>query len=303
MSHGRPSCGVHSKSDSRRSQLPENPNKEQMMKDNLLHIYNTAIEAGVTNVSNLAFRGKIICRKLGMMKPMPYVPGYFLVLPNVKARSNPTNKQVMWAMSSLSPMVLGPVNHQQPNLPPSENIENFHQFNKVFQSEYNSISKELLPTWYQSRLKGYKDRVPHRHKLGNSKVEHMKKAGISSGGNANACLFSVYVDPYGKERRFSYTESRVFYCTFYERLASQTEAFKKLLGAIYENKQNIVIAGYDARIVNEDDTIDADVVDQWYNDPSMPFGHEMVLFTMLMFWNEPENFPWRKASSSLDFQI
>lgn len=205
-------------------------------------------------------------------------------------------------MKGLSPMVLGPVFHSQPNIEPAENLENFHQFNKVFVSEIDETSGAPKPIWYQRRKSGYADKVPHRHKLGATKAQHLKVAGTGSGQSANACVYSIYVAPDGQERRFNYIESRVFYCSYYERLARQTEEFRKLVDAVYVHKQSIIIAGYDARNA-EDDEINQDKIAQWYEDPSWPFGHEMVLHAMLYHLNTPDELPWRKAAEKLGFNL
>jgi hypothetical protein len=295
LSHGQAVCGVHSKGDSKRKELPENPKKEEMEQERL----ETLTLSAMTTSNPEAIRGKIGLRKLGMMKPIPMVDGYFTVLPNNKAKSR---GELVWAMNELSPMRLGPVLHGQPGLQPAQNVENFHQFNKVFATEVDSATGGPSQVWYQRRVAGYKDPIPRRHKLGHTKAEHMKKAGIGAGGNANACVFSIFVSPDGKEHRFEYVPSRVFYCTFYERLARLTASIQKLVQTLYENKQNIIIAGYDSRNMN-DEEITEEMIDAWYNDPSAPFGHELVLHAILFHWNTPEKLPWRKAAAQLGFEL
>ena len=296
LSGGVGSCGVHSKSDGARKELPENPDKE---KNEDLKLKAMSEEARLGFESSVGNRGRISLRRLGMMKPIPVEKGYFTVLPNRKAKSK---GEVVWAMNELSPMNLGPVVHGQPGLEPSENLENFHQFNKVFESEYDAATDKLKAVWYTRRISGYSDRVAHRHKLGATKAAHMKNAGIAPGGNANKCLFSVFLTPEGDERRFEYVPSRVFYCTFYERLARKTSALAKLADTLYVHKQAIIIAGYDARNAADED-IDAATIHRWYLDPSWPFGHEMVLHAILFHWNSPELLPWRIEAAKLDFDL
>jgi hypothetical protein len=296
FSHGAAVCGVHSKGDNGRQPLPENPRKGEIEEEKLKAMKEAAL---VAPIGQDRIRGCIALRKLGMMKPTPLVSGYFTVLPNRRAKSK---GDVVWAMPALSPMVLGPVEHGQPGLDPAENLENFHQFNKVFAAELDEEKGKPKAVWYERRERGYADTEPHRHKLGATKADHIKKAGIAPGASANACKFSIFVAPDGKELHFGYVESRVFYCTFYERLARKTSALNKLVDTLYVHKQSIIIAGYDARNA-EDAEITADVINRWYSDPSWPFGHEMVLHAILFHWNCPEELPWRKAAAQLSFKL
>ena len=41
-------------------------------------------------------------------------------------------------------------------------------------------------------------------------------------------MFSVHLDATGKERHYTYVQSRLFYCAWYEKLAPQQQAFAKL---------------------------------------------------------------------------
>lgn len=289
-------CGVHSKGNEYRQQLPENPRKRMIEKENLEAMKEAALAAPI---GLDRFRGSMALRKLGMMKPTPLVPGYFTVLPNRRAKSK---GDVIWAMSALSPMLLGPVVHGQPGLDDADNLENFWQFNKVFASEWDSTNQKPKPIWYERRASGYADIEPHRYKLGKTKAEHMKNAGIEIGASANACKFCIFVAPNGEELHFDYIASRVLYCTFYERLARKTSALNKLVDALYVHKQNIVIAGYDARHA-QDEQITAEAIHRWYHDPSAPFGHEMVLCAILFHWYFPEELPWRKAAPQLSFKL
>lgn len=52
-----------------------------------------------------------------------------------------------------------------------------------------------------------------------------------------------------------------------------------------------MFCGYDAHEIPEA-TVDA--IEKAYLDPSVPFGHERVLFAMLALRDTPEEYPWRK---------
>jgi hypothetical protein len=68
-------------------------------------------------------------------------------------------------------------------------------------------------------------------------------------------------------------------------LASKQSDFKKLQDLI-KNGTNIQICGYDGRSIGHRS------IEEEYLDPSKPFGHELVLATMLT--EKPENYPWKK---------
>ena len=87
----------------------------------------------------------------------------------------------------------------------------------------------------------------------------------------------------GTERRFTYVETRYFYCRQYELLAPATEAFQKLQSLI-KTGHNLLIVGYDGYDVTRS---------LWdhYLDTSRPFGHELALYTLLTV-SDPVMYPW-----------
>lgn len=291
-SKGQAVCGAHSRSDGSRSALPKNPNKDKIEEERIMSLIEAAEESAKAH-SNM--RGRVGLRRIGMMKPTPMVAGYYTVLPNARAKSK---GGLVLAYPELSPKNLGPVVHGQPELPECANLENFHQFNKVFKSEVNEATGERIEAWFERRRKGYKDTEAHRHKLAASKSEHLRKAG--KGAKGNSCLYSVFVKPDGQEMKCDYIQSRVFYCSFYDRLARETQAIQKLVDNIYVHNRSILIAGYDAK--NEDD-VTPEQIAEWYFDPSHPFGHELALVAILLHWHDPEELPWRKEAKKLDFEF
>ena len=246
-------CGVHCK-DASRKELPKNPNKEMDRQ--------RVIETHIHEVFKLSAShgglGKVTCRKMRMMKEVELMSGYLNVFPNFKHQ----NRKDGYGCKELSPMSLGPVHHMQPGLPPSLNIENYHQGNKYFQ-------QETIEQFLAKRQEMYLDPIPHRHK-------YDKKIGYTP-------LFCVHVDPTGMARGYSYRESRYFYCHFYEKLAKQTQAYVKLIDYIRKGV-NLCIVGYDAY----EPTLD---VYKHYMDTSKPFGHELVLYCLLTIY-DPAQYPW-----------
>lgn len=284
--HGEYYCGAHS-AGYKRTRLHSDPvqkAQQQAEHDRLLECAALALQHGT------AQPGQVFIARMRMMKSKPVREGCFTVLPNYRAGSG---TQLFWAMPALSPMMLGPVEHGQPGLPPALNLENFHQFNKVFRSEVDE-NGDPLPVFYERRLRGYTDPVPHRHKLGASKAEHMRAAGMEKGGNANVCVYSIFVNPATQqEERYDYALARVFYCTFYERLARETPEYK-LLAQQRRGGANLLIAGYDG--FDCDSAITAEDVRAWYADLNYPFGHEKVLVAMLLGVR-----PWSELRLPFDF--
>jgi hypothetical protein len=116
-------------------------------------------------------------------------------------------------------------------------------------------------------------------------------------GNAfhkNAPVYSVHVDSDGVERHFTYVESRYFYCLQMEKLATQTPAFTRLQKYKAEGYK-IQIVGYDAYTP---DGIDPDTLYRHYRDPERPFGHEMVILTLLVIdSHHRDQYPWNRYYS------
>jgi hypothetical protein len=117
----------------------------------------------------------------------------------------------------------------------------------------------------------YNDPIPYRHK-----PNIIKKI--------NVPLYSIWITKDGKKNKISYFESRQFYCNYYERATLLNPDFiglKTLINSGY----NLQIVGYDAYPISKS-------IEEHYLDISKPFGHELVLYTMLTC--EPEDYVWRK---------
>jgi hypothetical protein len=259
-------CGVHSQSKTREI-LPKMTMKQQeISKNNEYFNEKKEIDEAAKLNREKGKRGKVILSKMKMMKSVENNPGYLKVFPNFKHQ----NRKDGFGCSSLSPMSLGPVNHGQPNLPPAQNIENFHQGSKCFSNEIDPFGNPTK-VYLKSRLAFYNDTIPHRHKY--------KKDGKTF------TRFFVWIDKDNKEHHLPVIPSRQFYCNFYQRLASMKEDFLTLKKKIKEG-YNIQICGYDAKPIKPDE------IEKAYLDSSSPFGHELVLFTMLT--KEENEFPWLK---------
>ncbi|EGG24952.1 hypothetical protein DFA_03197 [Cavenderia fasciculata] len=134
----------------------------------------------------------------------------------------------------------------------------------------------------KSRDKMFTDADPHRHKYKDDKGKPLKPK------------FFVYYDKDGKEHRLGIVQCRQFYCNYYERLVKQQDQFKQLV-QLHRTGTNLQIIGYDARHVPSDQAS----IDKEYLNAFKPFGHELVLFAMLIIQDE-SNYPWR-TNKTFDF--
>jgi hypothetical protein len=282
---GKLLCGQHTLSiKTLRKKLPNNPQRKALQ-EKKLHDRQQMVETTAQKNRECGQKGSIICSKMKMMKPIDHVDGYLKVFPNFKHQ----NRCDGFGCSSLSPKSMGPIDHGQVDLPVSKNMENFHQGNKVFESEVGADG-EPKKEFFDTQIEMYNDPVPHRHK--------------KTSGNKNAPVYSVWVDKSGQKNHITYLESRQFYCNFYERIAQDLNDYKKLCNDVY-NGVNIQLVGYDAYDVDPG-TVPNQIIlymDQCYNDISRPFGHELVLYTMLFFHKMnigAQYYPWR-VHKTFDF--
>jgi hypothetical protein len=257
-------CGVHSaKHKDIRDLLPTDPHAQEHKRDTLVE-HMASVERQATHNKQLGIKGTVICYHMAMMKPVTMKEGYLNIFPNFKHQLRSDGL----GMASLSPKAMGPIVHCQPNLPPAKNLENLHQSNKTFPSEVNAQGQPT-EAFYATRLAMYLDPIPHRHK--------------ETSGKKNVPLYSVWVMPDGQEVHLSYLESRQIYCHYYEQCAVQLPDFQKLWQLIADG-YNLQICGYDAYQPTES-------LEQHYLDASRPFGHELVLYTLLTA--DSQTYPWR----------
>lgn len=267
-------CGVHSKKYKNRITLPKNPDKGRLKEESIARDREKVEEVVEENRKN-GRMGHVIVTKLRMMKEVETVDGYFKIFPNFKHG----NRKDGYGCPELSPKYLGPVDHIMPNLPPAKNLENFHQFAKIFPFEVD-VNNNILPEYMSVRINGYNDPTPHRHKYSKKKITKN-----SNERNPNIPLYSVYYDSSGKEHRFTYRECRYFYCKVYERLTRGSPILQYLKDLI-RSGYNLQIVGYDGYDIDPNKSL----LDYYY-DTSSPFGHELVLYTLLVE-EDYRNFPW-----------
>lgn len=261
-------CGVHSKKDNR-TVLPKNPNKDKIEKENYERHLKTIKQVAKQNRKEKKL-GTLGVTKLQMMKKPKLVDGVINVFANFKHQ----NRKDGYGCAKLSPKSLGPIKHNMPNLPEAKNMENYHQFAKFWKFELDE-NGDVLDEYLQKRIDAYNNPEPFRHKY-QKKFLLEKKASLKP-------EFSVYYDMEGKAHKYNYLQCRYFYCKFYEELAKEEEDFKFLKDKIKKG-YNLNIVGYDGYEPLEDYM-------EMYLDTTKPFGHEMVLYTMLSE-EDRTKYPW-----------
>nr|QBK84862.1 MAG: uncharacterized protein LCDPAC02_00610 [Pithovirus LCDPAC02] len=315
---GRYRCGMHSRNITKTELLKDPKAKEKRS----IEIYNMLKEAESIQKQNFdqKKKGKLIVRKMYIMKKIDYVKGYYPVFPNIKHQ----NRKDGFGMSSLSPMVLGPVlsyfPYNEVKIIKIPNIENYYQGAKQYICDINYSNMDnihLNDHGYNKLLKMYEDIEPHRHKYTKKELDIICKDIDIKKPKIYKPVFSVYYNKYGIGTAYTYIESRYFYCYWYKKLATKTDEYLDLIQKL-ENGYNLCIYGYDGRPVrysyekfSDENFVDGrpviykgndflDIENQdllkkimydIYLDISKPFGHELVLYSLLTIEHE-NDYPW-----------
>lgn len=249
--------------------------KEEARKVDLKAHKETIKQARQAN-KDAGLRGKVRCGKLvhrfdtsGADKNWPTVDGYM----NINVCSNAPG-----IYKNLSPMILGPIYYntadegdQTPVVLKAKKLENLWQFAKVWNGERNEISKKPIKAYFDRRKEGWEQ------EKGQRRVMRGKP------------LYS-----YWKGMDLSYSDSRdQIYCPLYEALARKTDAYKQIENLLNDG-YNINIIGYDGYDY-ERETMS---LTECFADLSRPFGHELVLCSMLS-----GEIPWRTRFSEDHFHL
>lgn len=267
-------CGVHNK-DEGREKLPINPNAK-VNREKKLEKHRKGVESAAKENRDNGLCGMIINTRMRMMKDVPLYKGYLNVFPNYRHG----NRKDGIGMPTLSPFNLGPVEHDEPDFPPAQCIENYHQFSKVFSHEVDKKGN-VRDEFFKLRRKMFKCPDGERHKV-----------------KGEVPLFAVYTDSEGREDRYSYIGSKQFYCRAYESLAKKEKEYKRLRKLI-DDGYNINLCGYDANDDVDSEMEDlASIISDKYHDEEAIFGHELVLFTLLTL--DPDKYPWPKERTNGD---
>lgn len=267
-------CGIHS--DEKKRKILDKDKDKKKAKLALIEKHEKHLKKQAKKRQVKGIKGQVKCSGMRMMKEVPLIKDYRNIFPNNKHGNRCDGK----GMPSLSPMRLGPVIHNELDLPIALNIENYHQFSKVWPNEVDDKGNPTQ-TFRERQIEGFQDPIPHRHKFSTEVMTQLRKS--VNGENRNQPLYSVHKTIDGEERRFTYVESRYFYCHFYEILAKETSDFAKLKSYL-DKGINLLIVGFDGyEVINDLYT--------HYCDEKKPFGHELVLYSLLTI-DDPDNYPW-----------
>jgi hypothetical protein len=288
-------CGTHSRNETLRTPLPKKPQNARARIEKTLALDVFIARVVATCVLHPVDAARVECvRLVGFGRQVPFDPAcrWLTVFPNNKHAARTDGL----GMPELSPMRLGPVHHGEPGVPAAWNIENFHQFSKMWPSEADpSRDWAPLPAWFAHRDAGFVDRVPHRHKFdaAQMKQEHrLALAGSEMETAPNAPLYALHVANDGTLLRVAYVASRAFYCSWYEHLARTTPQFQRLCDLYAHMGVSLRITGYDGHALPG--TTDDDLYAAYCN-PALPFGHERVLAALILCHGHPgRELPWRR---------
>ena len=272
-------CGVHSKSKPRQKLLV-NPNKKAIKEESIAQHHQSCLLTKQQNAEH-NLPGQVICGKMSMMKEVQHIAGFLSVFPN----KNHGNRTDGLGIPALSPMNLGPVVHGQSGLPPAVNLENFWQASKLYPQQVlcketdHSLCSESCFRKYQLEM------------FRNGRAERHNKFAKDAGGKKVVPLGWVWTKANGETSLFSYVQSRQFYCTFYERLTRASPEYDKLVELVRDGT-SVQILGYDGRKIETGQNKDGmkRLLEAYYLDGSAPFGHELVLVSMLVL--EKDEMPW-----------
>jgi hypothetical protein len=220
-------------------------------------------------------RGTVCCAKLPWGARRTKRPtGFISVFPNYWHG----NRQDGVGCPSLSPMSLGPIDHQQPGLLPSVNLENFYQGNKVYTWEVDD-QQNPTATFWQIQAQMYADTQPHRHKIGTKRGDKP--------------LYSAWKDASDQLHKLNYVASRELYCHYYQQLVKDKIDYR-ILATLVDCGYNLCIWGYDAQCMTVPaGQTNTQSVERCYLDTNKPFGHETVIYALLTL-SDPAVYPWRK---------
>lgn len=222
--------------------------------------------------------GQVISTKIRGFNAIQHIDCFLTILPNY--RHGKSTQGI--GLATLSPMSLGPVRSLCPSMQPDAcSVENAYQFSKVWKHELDADGN-LTPEAWELRRQGFQDPVPHRHKF---TAEQLRKlTGAKTKDRKPPPEFSVYLgaDPTVLVR-LSYVQSRFMYCYWMEQLLVEQSEWRQL--------QDLVQAGYNVNIAGYDGQPIERPLMELYEDPALPFGHELVIATMLTLPNR-RDYPW-----------
>lgn len=149
-----------------------------------------------------------------------------------------------------------------------QNIENMWQQSKVYPEEVDSVTGQPTEAFFRRRNEVWASPKALRHvMLGKTSMRGKRFA---------------YV--YWDGQHYDYVKGRQeIYVKHYVRQVTRLKAWADLK-KLHDQGKNILILGYDGRAFQD--------LDQEWNRPNLPFGHELVLCAMLLGRIDLETGEW-----------
>lgn len=279
-------CKVHGRG---KPDLPQNPRAAEIKAESA-RAQVCRIETHKSVNVSLGLNGNLTVGKLGARQTAPVVPGALSVFPNFRGRTSVHGDTL--GLPGLSPTVLGPVIVQ--GVYPSRvaaTLEAFFQAAKVYPFLDASFgdadpAETLRPKWHVNPSFFASGHAHAYAKADFKAAEALQAVRGPHNVDVKLPLFAVYLDSAGAPRRFTHIASRWFYCKAYEQLARRTAAYRDLLARVR--------AGVDVHLLGYDGYPPTRLLFDHYVDPTRPFGHELVLYTLLAadLAADPPEHPW-----------
>ena len=226
--------------------------KDKKLKDLIQKRHKESIEWATKLNKYLMKRGNLRVNKIIHFrkkgdKTHPLYPGFL----NIDVTQRGSFKE-------LSPMILGPISHNQAGVPPAQKMENLWQYSKVYQREIDS-NGNIMQIFYDERIRGFNDIKGHRKKYPGEESKFV----------------------YWNNKQMDKVKGRKqIYCKYYADYVVKTAAYRKLEKMLDEGV-NIQLVGYDGIYYNPETDSKGKIFKQYLNDPDFTFGHELVLAALL----------------------
>ena len=211
-------------------------------------------------------KGKIIMENLNFGTVPVYMDGCYMIFAN-KA---PRHKGYGIHMPDLSPMIMGPIIH---NKAVSRILENWWKSCKVYDFEIDHDSDSVKKTFYETQKKWMNlDKV----NLKKSKFYPKEPKKSFDKVNMKFVLFP------NDDKRYTYIDSRSVYVKLYKQYATKTVSYRKLVKLLNDG-YDICLCSYNS--IDTNNELSLSDIKKRMNDPDKSFGHEFVLYSMLMNYN------------------
>lgn len=139
------------------------------------------------------------------------------------------------------------------------NLENYYQGSKILDIDLTSVDGKTVVK---------KEFFIRRGKLMHDPQPHRRPVPKSVGSPVASCFDGIFYNYYG---------SRYIYCYLYEQLVTLTPEYKELYDLLHSGT-NLHVIGYDGFDIGEVNEMN---LKNAYLDKSRPFGHELVLCSLL----------------------